>query len=57
MAESTIIKVLTDRLLIETMDQHLDSREKTFDLWITNRSLLRCSSERWEVRWGVGGWM
>jgi len=40
MAEATIIKVRTDRLLIKTMDQHLHSREKTFDLWITNHSLL-----------------
>jgi len=60
MAEATIIKVPMERLLIETMDRHLDSRGKTFDLWITNHSLLRCSSEEWEVRWldgWVGGWI
>jgi len=54
MAEATIIKVRTDRLLIKAMGQHLDSREKTFNLWITNHSLLRRNNEGWEVRW-MGG--
>jgi len=52
MAEATIIKVRTDILLIDTMEQHLDSRAKTFDLWITNHSLLRRSCEGW-----LGGWV
>jgi hypothetical protein len=44
-AKATIIKFHKERPLIETMDQHLNSREKTFDLWITNHFVLRHSNE------------